>query len=92
MPIRSIEIICRPCPKCSQLEQDIRKAIKQIEAARYITIPFDFRHTVDLAGLTNHGLSPAQTPAVVINDLVEFAGRIESGIIKNKLEHIHFSG
>ncbi|MFH0876969.1 MAG: thioredoxin family protein [Candidatus Omnitrophota bacterium] len=92
MPIRSIEVICRPCPKCKSLTEEIQQAIKQIEKIRKTTIIYEFKHTIDLRDITKYSLNPSQIPAILINGLVEFAGRVDPTLLKNRLERIHFSG
>ena len=91
MAIKSIEIICRPCPKCEQLQIKIHEAIKGIELQYKIKIIYEFKHNPHLADLSKYALNPSQTPAVIINGNVEVAGRIEPGILKMKLHSIHCS-
>lgn len=89
MAIRTIEIICIPCPKCDMVETKIREAIKNIEQDYKIKIAYEFKHTINLRDISKYNISPSQIPAVVINGALEFAGRIETPIIKRRLDAIH---
>lgn len=93
MAIRSVEIICLPCAKCEQLRNMIVSTIKNIELQSQgkIKIMYDLRITHSLQSVTNYGLSPAQTPILLINGVVEAAGRIDHGIVRNKLIQYHKS-
>lgn len=91
MPIKSIEVICLPCPKCETLEQKIRGVVKSIEAVHKIQIPFEFKHTKTLRDIANYSLSPAQAPVIIVNGNVEFAGRFDLILARNRLESIHRS-
>ena len=89
MPINSVEIICLPCPKCEFVEKKIREAIKTIEIENKIKIPFEFKHTANLREISKYSLNPSQTPTVLINGSVEFAGKIEPLLVKKRLDLIH---
>ena len=91
MPIKSIEIICLPCQKCAGLEARIREMIKTLEMVNKIKIPFEFKHTIKLTGISQYSLNPSQTPAIVINGVVEFAGRVDQMVLKRRLEAINRS-
>jgi hypothetical protein len=86
VPIRSIEIICPVCPKCENLENRIREIIKNIEAMNKIKIPYELRVTRNMQEISKYSLNPSQTPAILINGNVEFAGRFEFMLLKKKLE------
>ena len=89
MPIKSIEIICRPCFKCDQLKTKIPELIKAMEVQNKTKIFYEFKHTPDIRAISKYSLNPSQTPAVIINGNAELAGKIEIGVIKKKLESIH---
>ncbi len=91
MPIKKIEMICLPCKKCEGIEARIRDLIKAIEMANRIKIPFEFVHTKSLKDIGNYSLNAAQTPALLINGVVEFAGRIDVLLLRRRLEAIHKS-
>lgn len=91
MAIRSVEIICLPCSKCSQLKTVIANIIKTIEMQSKTKILFDMRITPNLQNITNYGLSPAQTPVLLINGIVECAGSVDQGVVKSKLISAHHS-
>ncbi len=91
MPIRSVEIICLPCNKCSQLKTVVTNIIKSLEERSKNKIVYDLRVTASLTNIANYGLSPAQTPVLLINGVVECAGNAEQGIVKAKLTAAHHS-
>ena len=86
MPINSIEIICLPCPKCEKLEAKIHEMIKNIEAILKTKIVYELKLTRSLKDITVHSLNPSQTPAILINGQVEFAGRVDFILLRRKLE------
>lgn len=88
MSIKSIEIICIPCQKCEYVEIKVREAIKTIEMENKIKIPFEFKHTVNLLNTNKYSLKPSQTPIVLVNGSVEFAGKIDPVTIKRRLDSI----
>ncbi|MFA6216652.1 MAG: thioredoxin family protein [Candidatus Omnitrophota bacterium] len=88
MAIKTIEVICRPCPKCEFIEKKIREVIKSLEIQYKTKIFFEFKHTENLKAMQRYSLSPAQVPVVLINGNVELAGRIEAASIKTKMESI----
>lgn len=88
MPIKSIEIICRPCAKCDQMKVKILEAIKNIELQSKRKIIYEFKHTPDFREIGKYSISPSQAPAVIVNGNLEFAGSAEMGVIKMKLESI----
>ena len=85
MPIKTIEVICRPCHKCENVIEKIQFAMKVIETENKAKIPYEFKHTTKVVAVNKYALSPAQTPIVLVNGNVEFAGRIETCFIKPKL-------
>lgn len=50
-----------------------------------IKIKYELKHTTDLTCISQFALTPAQTPIVLVNGYVEFAGRIETRFLKPKL-------
>lgn len=89
MPIKSIEIICRPCHKCEQLKNKIPELIKAIEIQNKTKIFYEFKHTPDLREISRYSLNPSQTPPVIINGNVELAGTIDTSVVKMKLESLN---
>ncbi|MDD5730100.1 MAG: thioredoxin family protein [Candidatus Omnitrophica bacterium] len=89
MPIKSIEIICLPCPKCEALERKIMEAIRGLEFQYKIKLTFDFKKCTNLREMAKYSLNASQTPVVLINGSVEFAGRIDGQAIRPKLDSIH---
>ncbi len=92
MAIKTIEIICLPCPKCEGLEIKIREMIKGIEMVNRIKIVFEFKRHTNIKELSKYSLNASQTPAVLINGVVEFAGRVEPIIMRRRLDEIHKMG
>lgn len=89
MAIKSIEIICIPCKKCADLEIRIHEIIKCVEMINKIKIPFEFKHITDIRNISKYNLNPSQTPAVLFNGKVEFAGHIDLILVRRKLESLH---
>jgi hypothetical protein len=92
MSIKSIEVICLPCQKCAGLEAKIREMIKSIEMINKVKIPFEFKHTTKLLTVSQYSLNPSQTPAIIINGIVEFAGRFDGILMRRRLEALHKAG
>ena len=92
MAIKTIEVICLPCQKCAGLEMKIREMIKSIEMVNKVKIPFEFKHTTTLLTIAQYSLNPSQTPIVIINGIVEFAGRLDLVLLRRRLEAIHKAG
>jgi hypothetical protein len=91
MPIRTIEIMCVPCSKCELVTGFITNAIKAIEFKNKLKIAYEFKHTPNLMQATKYSVNPSQTPIVIINGEVAFAGQVTPDIVKKKLETIHIS-
>jgi hypothetical protein len=89
--IKSIEMICVPCPKCDDLENKIRYLVKNIETIHKTKIIYEFKITRDLRGISQLSLNPSQTPVLIINGTVEFAGRIDLILLRQRLEALHRS-
>ena len=92
MSIRSVEIICRPCPKCANLEPIIRQIVKNIEMFHRVKISFDYKHTVDFKEISKYSLNVSQMPVILINGNVEFAGKMDVLLLKKKFDSIHCAG
>lgn len=86
MPLKSIEIICIPCPKCERVKKLLNEAVQNIERQNKTKLSFDFKHTTSLGAIGNFGLNPSQTPAIIINGNAELAGLVEPLVLKKKLE------
>ena len=91
MPIKTIEIICTPCPKCEQLKPKIKEAIQAIEVQNRVKINYEFKLTADLREISNYSLNPSQLPAVIINGNLEFCGQIDARALRTKLGSIHIN-
>ena len=91
MPIRSVEVICMPCAKCQDVETKIKNAIKNIEFINHAKIIYEFKFTPQLRDLANYSLNPSQTPAILINGRVEFAGRLDWNLIGRRLDAVQRS-
>lgn len=91
MPIRTIEIICLPCNKCSQLKTIVSNVIKALELKNKKNIIYNLRVTANLQNIADYGISPAQTPVLLINGVVECAGSVDQGVVKSKLTTAHYS-
>jgi len=89
MPIKSMELICAPCPKCMEVEQKLRDIVKSLEAIYRIKIPFEFIHTKNLLNISKYSLNASQTPVLLINGNVEFAGKLDWILIRKRLEAFH---
>jgi hypothetical protein len=92
MAIRTIEVMCIPCPKCNGIEPQIRQIIKNMEINYKIKIPFEYKSTPNLKEMGKYGLNAAQAPAIIINGKAEIAGRLDQNILKQRLELIHRMG
>lgn len=89
MPIKTIEIICIPCPKCDQVKKIITETIQEIENQNKIKILYEFRHTPNLQEANKYSVNIAKAPIIVINGRVEIAGQVTPEIVKSKLINIH---
>ena len=89
MAIKSIEIICAPCPKCGQLKKRIIEIIKNMELQNKIKINYELKHTTNLSEISKYSLNPSQLPAVIVNGNLEFSGQAEAKALRAKLESIH---
>jgi len=68
-----IEIICPECIKCENLKKRIDQALKMIQIPQSIV---KFTHTKNLKRLLQFSIGPTQTPALLLNGKLEFAGGI----------------
>jgi hypothetical protein len=89
MPINTIELVCLPCIKCQNLPQRISSAIKNIELENRVTIRYEFKHTKTLEGVDRYSANASQTPLIIINGSLEFAGRIQDQLLQRRLSSIH---
>jgi len=89
MSIKSIEIMCIPCPKCELVKKFITESIKAIEVKNNIRIIYEFKHTPNLIQASQYSVNASQTPIVIINGTVAFAGQVTPDIVKKKLESMH---
>lgn len=89
MPIKSVEIICIPCPKCEQLKKVVSDIIRDIGLRNKIKIVYDFKFIANTRDVSKYGLNPSQTPVLIVNGNVEGAGRIDNIALKNKLNGIY---
>ncbi len=91
MSIVSVEVICLPCRKCENLERQIRQAVSTIGLKYKTVIQFEFKHTKTLDSIFRYSLNAAQTPVVLVNNIVECAGRVDPMLLSKRLESIHKS-
>ncbi len=91
MSIKTIEVICVPCDKCKGLEARIRQLVKSIEMIHKVKIPFEFKQTTSLRDLAQYSVNPSQTPVVIVNGIVEFAGKLDIILLRHRLEAVHAS-
>ena len=91
MAIKSVEVICLPCPKCAGLEMKIKEMVKSIGMINKIAINFEYKQTTSLRDISKYSLNPSQTPAILINGVVEFAGKLDMILVRRGLEAIHKS-
>ncbi len=89
MAIKSIEVICLPCPRCEFIIRKLNEAIRSLEYSYKIKIKYEFKHTKNIRNIEKYSVNASQTPVVLINGSVEFAGRIEAATIIPKLDSIH---
>jgi small redox-active disulfide protein 2 len=64
----SIKVLGSGCPNCQKLEQETRKAVKNLAIDAEIT------HVTDYQQITNYGVM--STPGLVINEKVVSSGKI----------------
>jgi hypothetical protein len=88
MPIKSIEIMCIPCPKCERIKNMITEAIKFIETQNKIKIAYSFQHIPNLKQLDRYSASASQAPIVIINGNVELCGQVTQDVVRRKIEEI----
>ena len=89
MPIKSIEIMCIPCPKCELVKKIIADTIKVIESQNKVKIVYDLKHTTNLSQVSQYSINASQAPIVIINGNVEFSGKATQDVIKKRLENLH---
>lgn len=90
MSIKTIEVVCQPCHKCEFIEKKILEALRSLEYEYKIKIPVEIKHSTNIKEIVGKfSLYASQTPVVLINGSVEFAGRIEAAAIRFKLDQIH---
>jgi hypothetical protein len=92
MAIRTIEVVCKPCPKCHGIEAQIKNLVNSIGKTKGINIVYSFTHTTDLKGMADLGMNPGVTPVIRINGQVELAGKIDLDVMRKRLEAIHMMG
>jgi len=91
MSINKIEVICAPCNKCVRLEKELRQMVKSIGLLYKLVIPFEFKHNMDLNSVSKYNVNVSQTPAILVNGIVEFAGKFDLQLVRKRLESIHKS-
>ena len=64
-----VKILGSGCPNCQKLEENTKKAIKELEL-RNVQV----EHVYDIDKIVEYGVM--STPAIVFNDEVKAAGRI----------------
>lgn len=89
MAIKTIEIICSPCPKCDRIKKMIDDAIKIMEMQNKVKIVYDFKHTTHLRDAVKYSVNASQAPIVLINGKVEITGQPLPAVLRSKIEAIH---
>jgi glutaredoxin len=86
MPIEKIEVVCPICNKCNKAVQHINYALKTLNAkAPIIRVP-----NLDMIPKTSVGTQ--QTPVILINGKVEFAGVVpEIPLLKIRLKELIYT-
>ncbi len=65
-----IKILGSGCPKCLQLEENAKQAVKELGKENDVKV----EHVFDIAQITEYGVM--STPAIVIDEEVKASGRI----------------
>lgn len=86
MAIKSIEIMCIPCPKCTQAKRFIDDTIKALEFQNKTKITYDFKHTTNLLKASQYSVNASQAPIILINGNVELSGQLSLDVVKKKIE------
>jgi len=89
MPIKSVEIMCIPCPKCERVKKFIVDGIKSIEFQNKTKVVYDFKHTPNLLQASQYSVNASQAPIVIINGNVEFSGQVTQEAVRKRLEAMH---
>jgi Thioredoxin domain len=76
MDFGTIEIICKPCNKCRYAEEVLLKAIRLLEHENKTHYHYDIKKTDDLRKGERYSTNIANTPFIIINNVLCFAGRI----------------
>ena len=85
--MKTIEIICKPCPKCALLKEKIQNILSCLQQKYNVKIVYELKHNPDLRAAEMLGYPANQTPVVLIDGHVEFAGNVkEEHLIRMKLE------
>jgi hypothetical protein len=92
MALKSIEVMCVPCKKCEGLEMKIREMVKNIEATYKTKIPCEYKFTPHLRDIGKFSLNAAQAPIIIVNGIVEFAGRVDFILLRRKLDALYKMG
>ena len=86
--MKTIEIICKPCPKCLLLKEKIRNILNCLQQKYNVKIPYELKHNPDIRAAEMLGYAASQLPVVLIDGYVEFVGNVkEESLIRMKLEN-----
>lgn len=66
----SVNILCPTCVKCDNLKKTVERALMITGAEATI------RHVTNFSEFSRYSVNVSQTPILVINDKVEFAGQV----------------
>jgi len=89
MSLRTIEIICTPCPKCDEAERKIKQVIKVLEWENKTKYVYDFKKTTDLRQAQKYSANVTLAPFIIVNGALEWTGKIPNiELIKIKIRDI----
>ena len=78
-----IDILVKPNQNCDHLESKIALA------AKMLNIPVQIKQSSNFAAFSGYAINPSQTPIVIMNGNVEFAGQVpELDVLTRRLSEI----
>jgi hypothetical protein len=86
MAIKTIDVMCIPCPKCEEVKKFIAIGIQEIETQNKIKLVHVLNHIPHLKEASKYSVNAAQAPIVIINGQVQFAGKVDQNIVTAKLK------
>ncbi len=76
MDFGTIEIICKTCNKCRNVEEVMHKAIRLLENENKTHYQYTIKRTQDLRKAERYSTNIAKAPFVIINGVLCFAGKV----------------